>query len=116
MGSEASLSKKTGIFARMDRIGEPRPGASVGADRKDGPGPGETSDRLRPQDNPTAAPGSHSEEPMTDFFRRLFSDDFMPHGHCCFGKPGIVRRHVVSIFRIVLPRVSPAAGEAAMIA
>jgi signal transduction histidine kinase len=39
---------------------------------------------------------------MTDFFRRLFSDDFMPHGHCYFWKPEIVWLHVVSDTLITL--------------
>ena len=39
---------------------------------------------------------------MPDFFRRLFSDDFMPHGHCYFWKPEIVWLHVVSDALITL--------------
>ncbi len=51
---------------------------------------------------------------MTDFFRRLFSNDLMPRsgGRCSIeSRPG-----ERSIFRIILPRVFPAAGEAARIA
>lgn len=33
---------------------------------------------------------------MLDFFRNLFSSDFMPHGHCFYWKPEIVWLHVVS--------------------
>ena len=39
---------------------------------------------------------------MPDFFRRLFADDFMPHGHCYFWKPEIVWLHVVSDALITL--------------
>lgn len=39
---------------------------------------------------------------MPDFFRRLFFDDFMPHGHCYFWKPEIVWLHVVSDALITL--------------
>ena len=38
---------------------------------------------------------------MTDFFRRHFSDDFMPHGHGCPAKPEIARPPV---FGVPLPR------------
>lgn len=33
---------------------------------------------------------------MLDFFRNLFTSDFMPHGHCFFWRPGIVWLHVIS--------------------
>ncbi len=33
---------------------------------------------------------------MLDFFRNLFSSDFMPHGHCFYWQPGIVWLHVSS--------------------
>jgi len=33
---------------------------------------------------------------MTDFFRRVFSEDFLPHGHCYFWKPEIVWLHLLS--------------------
>jgi len=51
---------------------------------------------------------------MTDFFRRLFSDDFMPRSG---GRSSLESRPGEgSVFRIVLPRVFPAAGEAVRIA
>lgn len=33
---------------------------------------------------------------MTDFFKRLFESDFMPHGHCFYWKPDILYLHLVS--------------------
>lgn len=33
---------------------------------------------------------------MSEFFSKLFSSDFMPHGHCYFWRPEIVWLHVVS--------------------
>lgn len=39
---------------------------------------------------------------MSDFLRRLFSDDFMPHGHCSFWKPEIAWLHVISDALIAL--------------
>ncbi len=44
---------------------------------------------------------------MPDFLRRLFStDEFMPHGHCYFWRPGIVWLHVVSDSLITLAYVA----------
>src|ERR1700679_3854483 len=31
-----------------------------------------------------------------EFFRRLFSSDFMPHGHCFLWQPSLVWLHVIS--------------------
>ncbi len=39
---------------------------------------------------------------MVDFFRHLFTSDFMPHGHCFFWRPEIVWLHVVSDALIAL--------------
>jgi signal transduction histidine kinase len=39
---------------------------------------------------------------MVEFFRRLFSSDFMPHGHCYFWQPEIVWLHVISDALIAL--------------
>ena len=39
---------------------------------------------------------------MIDFFRRLFSSDFMPHGHCFFWRPEILWLHVSSDTLIVI--------------
>ncbi len=33
---------------------------------------------------------------MAEFFRRLFSSDFMPHGHCYFWRPDLVWLHATS--------------------
>ncbi|HTB14154.1 MAG TPA: PAS domain S-box protein [Bryobacteraceae bacterium] len=33
---------------------------------------------------------------MGDFFSRLFSSDYMPHGHCFFWQPSLVWLHVIS--------------------
>lgn len=33
---------------------------------------------------------------MTDFFAKIFSADFMPHGHCYFWRPEILWLHVIS--------------------
>lgn len=33
---------------------------------------------------------------FVDFFRRLVSSDFLPHGHCYFWQPGLVWLHVIS--------------------
>ncbi len=33
---------------------------------------------------------------MSDFFAKLLSADFMPHGHCYYWQPGIVWLHVIS--------------------
>ena len=33
---------------------------------------------------------------MLDFFRRLFSSDFMPHGHCYLWEPQVVWTHVLA--------------------
>lgn len=39
---------------------------------------------------------------MIEFFRRLFSSDFMPHGHCFFWRPEILWLHVSSDSLIVI--------------
>src|SRR5258708_5016554 len=39
---------------------------------------------------------------MTEFLRKLFDSDFMPHGHCYFWRPEIVWLHVVSDATIAL--------------
>jgi PAS domain S-box-containing protein len=39
---------------------------------------------------------------MLEFFRELFSTDFMPHGHCYFWRPEIVWLHVISDALIAL--------------
>jgi hypothetical protein len=33
---------------------------------------------------------------MSEFFTKLFSSDFMPHGYCYLWNPGIVWLHAVS--------------------
>lgn len=42
---------------------------------------------------------------MLEFFRKLFSSDFMPHGHCYFWRPEIVWLHVISDGLIALSYV-----------
>ncbi len=37
-----------------------------------------------------------------EFFSRLFTTDFMPHGHCYFWRPEILWLHVVSDAMIVV--------------
>jgi len=39
---------------------------------------------------------------MLDFFHKLFSSDYMPHGHCYFWRPQIVWLHVLSDLLIAL--------------
>src|SRR5258708_214060 len=38
---------------------------------------------------------------LIQFFRRLFSSDFMPHGHCYLWQPGLVWLHTISDALIV---------------
>ncbi|HXK21170.1 MAG TPA: sensor histidine kinase, partial [Myxococcota bacterium] len=33
---------------------------------------------------------------MIDFFARLFTSDFMPHGHCFLWNPGVLWLHALS--------------------
>lgn len=47
---------------------------------------------------------------MTDFLKRLFAADFMPHGHCYFWQPEIVWLHVPSDGLITLAYYSSAAA------
>lgn len=37
-----------------------------------------------------------------DFFRRIFSEDFMPHGHCYFWRPDVLWLNVISDGSIAL--------------
>jgi signal transduction histidine kinase len=52
-----------------------------------------------------ASDGSYdiaATESFAGFFQRLFSADFMPHGHCYYWKPEIVWLHVISDALIAL--------------
>src|SRR3984885_13329278 len=46
--------------------------------------------------------GIRRVERMNEFLRKLFSSDFMPHGHCYLWKPEIVWLHAISDGAIAL--------------
>src|SRR6266498_2762598 len=52
-------------------------------------------DRRDPEHSFGRAPGQRGP-PMSDFFAKLLSADFLPHGHCYYWQPGIVWLHVIS--------------------
>lgn len=46
--------------------------------------------------------GLNSDPNLITFFKRLFTADFMPHGHCFFWRPDILWLHVVSDILIAI--------------